>query len=257
MGGKALKRLIELTASATGVTARGIRLDAKAKRDARLLAAQTDSDIADIQAGIKEFREGNLCSIASKALALVENVEDPVVDPDWMIQWLDKAQDVSDDDMQTLWAKILAGEANTKGRFSKWALHAVSMMSKDDAENLARFASCQWEIERRRVVYWTEDVMRQTLQVNERQLELLGFIKFESSFASFTLKVSRRSGHVSYFGESFLMTVPESLDLVLGDASLTLLGEEIMSLCDAQPNRKYKELCLSKWKELGVDLAPR
>lgn len=254
ISGKPLKRLIELMASATGATARGIRLDAKAKGDARLIDAQTSSDVADIQAGIKEFREGNLCSIANKALPIIEDVKNAAVDPDWMIQWLDKAQDVSDDDMQTLWAKILAGEANTKGKFSKWALHTVSMMSKDDAVNLARFASCQWNFgrDKQTIIYWMNDEMRKTLQVNERQMELLGFVKFDS-LANFTLDVKSRSGSASYFGEQIVMTVSESLKLVIGNAYLTLLGEEIMSLCDAKPNQEYKKLCLSKWKELGVN----
>ncbi len=41
---------------------------------------------------------------------------------------------ISDEQMQALWAKILAGEANGPGRFSKKTVNIVASLDKSDAE---------------------------------------------------------------------------------------------------------------------------
>ena len=39
-------------------------------------------------------------------------------DPDWTARFFDYAQDISSEDMQRIWAKILAGEVESPGRTS-------------------------------------------------------------------------------------------------------------------------------------------
>ncbi len=49
---------------------------------------------------------------------------------------------ISDDEMQTLWAKVLAGEANSPGTYSKRTVNLLSDLDKKDAllfQSLCRF----------------------------------------------------------------------------------------------------------------------
>ncbi len=92
-------------------------------------------------------RELNLQQIA--AIAVEESLEDQNTeeslppDPDWFAQWRNRAQDVSNEDMQRLWARVLKGEVCKAGSFSIHTLEFLSRMSRRDAaliEKLAAFA---------------------------------------------------------------------------------------------------------------------
>ena len=55
-------------------------------------------------------------------------------DPDWTARFFDYAQDISSEDMQRIWAKILAGEVESPGRTSLRTLDTLRNMTKRDAE---------------------------------------------------------------------------------------------------------------------------
>ena len=55
-------------------------------------------------------------------------------DPDWTARFFDCVQDVSSEDMQKIWAKILAGEVESPGRTSLRTLDTLKNMTKRDAE---------------------------------------------------------------------------------------------------------------------------
>ena len=63
--------------------------------------------------------------------------EEPI-NKDWFSQWRNRAKDVSDEEMQRLWAKALAGEAQSKGSFSVHTLDFLSRMSREDAELIGK-----------------------------------------------------------------------------------------------------------------------
>ena len=55
-------------------------------------------------------------------------------DPDWTARFFDYIQDVSSEDMQKIWAKILAGEVESPGRTSLRTLDTLRNMTQIDAE---------------------------------------------------------------------------------------------------------------------------
>lgn len=77
-------------------------------------------------------------------LAMEEGAEDPSapddkpLDADWFAQWRNRAQDVSAEEMQRLWARVLKGEALRGNSYSIHTLDFLSRMSRADAELLAR-----------------------------------------------------------------------------------------------------------------------
>lgn len=255
--GNALIHATKTISDGSGWTARGTRLNASANREAALTKAQTRVDVTEIEKGLMEYREGNLEATLKKASPMLEDVENAKIeDGDWAIKWYEKASNTSDEEVQTWWAKILAGEAQAKGSFSKWALEAVSCMSKEDIEAFTTLGSCVWrfgpERNHQEVVYWKSSA--EIVPLQEYVLQRTGLATGFGSPLCGMLQVSFREAYIHYFAESHAMRFPESLQLERGTTvSLTLLGKELLTLCDAKPNEEYKRDCIAQWGKHGVE----
>lgn len=254
--GKALTRLVERISSSTGVTSRGIKRDADANRYKVLVEAQTEKEIEQIRAGLAEFQNGNLNAIFDKAIPLLDKAGGAKIDnAGWFADWISKAANTSDEDVQQWWAKILAGEAQSQGSFSKWALDAVACMSREDITAFTTLATCVWRFgpwpSSLTVVYW--DSSEKIIPLNERILERAGLATgFGSPLEGWT-NVEHRQAYVRYFEERHAMRFLDSLEAPTGKIiRLTMLGQELIHLCDAKPNDEYKMDCLVQWENRGV-----
>ena len=91
------------------------------------------------------IHQQNMESITAKALPqLNENADASQMNDDWLANFFDKCRIVSDDEMQTLWSRILAGEANTHGSYSKRTVNCLSEMDKAEAEMFRNFCAFCW-----------------------------------------------------------------------------------------------------------------
>ena len=81
-------------------------------------------------------RLANVASVVEDAADELGNKEVPdhEPDPDWTARFFDCVQDVSSEDMQKLWGKILAGEVESPGRTSIRTQDTLRNMTKKDAE---------------------------------------------------------------------------------------------------------------------------
>jgi hypothetical protein len=127
-----------------------IRRIAEAEADARMTAT-----VAELQAeslrrrtaqrwlAEEEDKQKNMEEIAAAAIPQIENGAKPEkIERDWLVNFFDKSRLTSDQEMQQLWAKILAGEANAPGKFSKRTINLMASLDKSDAEQfqaLCRF----------------------------------------------------------------------------------------------------------------------
>lgn len=68
------------------------------------------------------------------AEVLDDTVSDADVDPDWLTRWHAGAQDVTDEDVKLLWARALAGEVRSPGRYALRTLEFLRSVSKSEAE---------------------------------------------------------------------------------------------------------------------------
>jgi hypothetical protein len=83
-----------------------------------------------------------IIAMAEKEASSVPDVDvsDESVDPDWFTRWRANAEEVREDQMRCLWARILAGEVQRPGKFSLHTLDFMRRVSKEDAELIARLA---------------------------------------------------------------------------------------------------------------------
>lgn len=89
-------------------------------------------------------RQYNIENIADKAYDLLKDVKTEVkeeVSQDWIARFISSAQDVSDNIIQELWAKILAGEVKRPNSFSLKTLDILKNMSQLDAQLFSKVCS--------------------------------------------------------------------------------------------------------------------
>lgn len=118
-----------------------IRVIAKAQADADLMAAETAQRIAERITAQETRRQKNIDDItemAAQELSHKDAVSDIKVDVDWATRFINYAQDISEEEMKYIWAKVLAGEVETPGSFSLRTLDVLRNLSKDEAELFVR-----------------------------------------------------------------------------------------------------------------------
>ena len=128
--------------------------EARADRIRRVGAAETDIEIAELKeraayrfANEEMTKQLNMESITEKAIPHLNSDANPDgMENDWITNFFDKCRTVSDDDMQELWGRILAGEANTPNSFSRRTVNLVADLDKRDAELLTRLCAFGWMI---------------------------------------------------------------------------------------------------------------
>lgn len=129
---------------------------AKAKAEAAVTKAQNEIEITELhRRAANRFieeeaqRQKNMEDITTKALPQLNPEANPdSVENDWLVNFFDKSRIVSDDEMQGLWSRVLAGEANIPGTYSKRTVNFLSDLDKAEAELFAKL--CGFETVQRR-----------------------------------------------------------------------------------------------------------
>jgi uncharacterized protein DUF2806 len=250
-----------------------IRRKGQAKADTTVINAKAEADVAMIQlqgrlalldtqdrayTRVKrkeEKRQKNIeAVVAQSALSLPEAVSEEPVDEDWVTQFFNYCQDVGNEEMQSLWARLLAGEVAKPGSFSMRTLALVRVMSKEDANLFTRFCSMVWQTpEGMTPITPLEEYLRRHMVVSLDLLDLayldtLGLIRFDPHVMH-TLTVSNpRQSVWSYHGLSYILHCrglsyirrrPGKPDIQIGNAILTVAGKELAVIAGSTPNEKY------------------
>jgi hypothetical protein len=126
------------------------QMQAKAEHEAKLLKIRSQEERAAIWHEVQQCRRmRNIENVLNRASEDLKDspdaeVSDVKVDPDWTTRFLNHAQDVSDEEMQKLWARLLAGEVRKPGSYSLRTLNTVQAMTKEEGETFASICSALW-----------------------------------------------------------------------------------------------------------------
>ena len=92
--------------------------------------------------------QANIAGITLKARdevgANLSRLDD--VPQQWWTQWRDRAKLFNDDDMQLLFARVLAGEMDKRGSFSPVTINVLSEMNKGIATRFRALCSCVYKV---------------------------------------------------------------------------------------------------------------
>ncbi len=256
--------LIEKISEAVGgIAAPGqIKRVAKAEAEAAIIKAQSEIEITDqhlraVQRRIEEDarQQKNIEDITSKAIPhLNEDANPENMDDDWIANLFDKCRIVSDEEMQSLWARVLATEANTPGTLSKRTVNLLSDFDKSDAELFTKLCGFGWMIGN--IVPLVFDVQaniynRHGINFNKlSHLEVIGLIQLGAPTGFKRLGFPKR-GIVHYYGKSLLLEMPKDAnnELDIGNTLLTKIGQELAPICGSNPVEGFYEYVKEQWKE--------
>lgn len=82
----------------------------------------------------------NLVTIIKDAFSSKENRLPNDIDADWLLDFMDKAQNISNVEFQKIWSAILETEAEQPGKISKKLLQQLYLMNSNDAKNFINFS---------------------------------------------------------------------------------------------------------------------
>jgi hypothetical protein len=263
--------LVEKISDAIGGIARPWQIVrvAQAEAEAEKLRAATQVEITELQRrAMVRFiaeeakRQNNIEGITAKALPEVSPEASPEqMEDDWIANFFDKCRLISDEEMQTLWARILAGEANSPGRFSKRTVDLVSTLDKPDALLLGRLCSfgvslgqiCPLIYDPAHEIYTKQGINFESLS----HLESIGLIRF-AELAGYVRTGLGQKGNVPYFGTSIWIEFEqaENNTLQVGKVLLTQAGQQLAPISAAGPVDGFVDYIRAQWKGFGYKTEP-
>ena len=244
-----------------------IRRVAQAEADAEKIKALSKLEITELQRrGLQRLiaeeakKQDNIESIASKALPLLNDESNPQgVEDDWIVNFFDKCRLISDEEMQNLWAKVLAGEANAPGKYSRRTVNFLGSLDKTDAfyfTSLCGFAFVIGNIVP--LVFNIDDSIYNNNDINFttiKHLEDIGLLSFEySGLNMYTKERLPKRINIFYYGNALNLEFNKEEDnqLQIGRVILSQVGQELALICGSKPVPHFLDYVIKEWFSEGL-----
>ncbi|MBQ4849180.1 TIGR03899 family protein [Pseudoalteromonas sp. MMG012] len=204
-------------------------------------------------------RQLNIETIMGQALALCPDVTSRGrPDPDWLEHFIGLAEDIANQAMQKLWAKILVGETVSPGTFSIKSLQTLKLMTQREATALQKCAPLCGYLEKEDsylilIGYYKKPSFFDLLKKGNKEsinlskaglsfpniLTLMDIgLLYRKEIESSNLK-PETAFTLSFQGKKLILT-PKSNELVLSYYKLTQTGDELKKLITMPINKQYK-----------------
>lgn len=242
-----------------------IRRVAEAESEADKIRAVSQIEISELQhRAMQRFfieeakKQNNIESITSKALPMLnENSKPEEVEDDWITNFFDKCRLISNDEMQIVWSKILAGESNSPGNYSKRTIDLLASMDKYDADLFSRLCRFNFSLPGglTPLIYDVNNPFYNSNGIDfssVSHLESIGLVQF-SGIVDYLRKGLGQKGFVFYFNEKIWVEFPkpENNEIKLGKILLTKVGEQLASVCNPLPIEGFRNYVKEKWQGFG------
>jgi hypothetical protein len=260
---KPANTLIEKVSSAIGGVFEPwqIKRVAKAEAEAKLIKAKSEIEITDLhRRAMHRFveeeakRQENMEEITKKSIPHLKEESNPEnMEDDWVTNFFDKSRIISDEEMQGIWAQVLAGEANAPGSFSKRTVNLLGDLDKRDAELFQALCRYGWFFGRfTPLVFDSEEKIYNDLGINFgslSHLDSLGLIQF-NSVTGFSRHRLPKNFTVTYCGQPLSLTINQDNDnkISIGKALLTQAGQELARVISAPGVEGFYDYVKEEWK---------
>lgn len=255
--------LIEKISDAVGGIAKPwqIRRVAKAEADADKIRAVSNIEIDELQRrALQRFimeearKQRNIEEITAKALLRVVNEAQPEnIEDDWIANFFDRCRLISDEEMQTLWSKLLAGEANSPGTYSKRTVNLLGSLDKSDASLFQSLCGFCWSMGHMVPLIYdvsAEIYTRQGINFSAlKHLDEIGLLSFEP-LISYNLNNIPKRSVVYYYERPVYIEFDKENDneFRLGHVMLSKTGQELAPICDSGPVPGFYDFIFEYWE---------
>ncbi|VVH64718.1 hypothetical protein BSPLISOX_1221 [uncultured Gammaproteobacteria bacterium] len=255
-----------------------IKRVAKADAEASLIKANTEIEITDLhRRAMNRFieeeanKQENMEEITKKSISHLSEKSDPdKMDDDWVTNFFDKSRIISDNEMQNLWAQVLAGEANSPGTYSKRTVNFLSSLDKKDAElfqTLCRYCWFVGNLTPLPLVFNVENEIYNKNGINFKSLihlKNIGLINFDIDIELINVEAPGANirhrqkfdiglinkNAVSYYGQPLALTMKNETNdrLDIGQVSFTQIGIELVKISQSPRVPGFYEYVKEQWK---------
>ncbi|MCK4784845.1 MAG: DUF2806 domain-containing protein [Desulfobacteraceae bacterium] len=242
-----------------------IRRVAKAEADAEKIKALAEIETDELRrralvrfVGEETKKQSNMESITGKATCLLnEDAEPQHMDNDWISNFFDNCRLISNEEMQTLWAKVLAGEANSPGKYSKRTVNFLSAIDKADATMFTALCRFVWFIgDYVPLIFNESDDIYQKYGISFNSLmhlDEVGFINFQH-ITGFKKAGLEKRGIVLYYKKPVCLEFDKERDneLNIGRVILTKVGQELASIAESEPIPEFVNYVVGVWQKKSI-----
>lgn len=239
-----LAKLAEIVGGWIGLNARAIEQNAEAEayatvrkvdaeNAATLIRLQGEEQVAEYLLAREKRKLQNVQSVVSLTQGQFvegEKVSDDPVNPDWLNRFFTIVEDVSDAEMQKLWAQILAGEIKRPKAYSLRTLEVLRNMTKEEADLFVKATS--YMINNDSII----NEINCSLSVEELLiLSDIGLVNNEILTITYAINKQSSLSHIKidkHFGVGIYNPDVPIIRLELSVRSLTIVGKELVKLID-------------------------
>lgn len=160
------------------------------------------------------------------------------IEDDWLSDFFQKARNISDQEMSGMWSRVLAGEANNPGAFSKRTVATLYEMSKFDAHLFSRIAQYTLSLHGHPFVFHNDPPKGCPTFLEMQHLDAIGLIQF-NSLSGYTNK--GRLGEIGLVFPNGTIVARkttggnESVQLNVGSILYTETGLQLNRIARAKP----------------------
>ncbi len=199
-------------------------------------------------------------AVAEAAVELRNETSFPEERPnqDWVARYIESASQVTDQTMQELWGRILAGEIRKPGTFSLRTLHVVSNISQVEAKLFEAFG--------KHAVLWKwfgfipvveNDEFLRTARVGTGTVRILADCGLTAETpASINLILPHEEYGAFYYGQNRVIYVRQKSPPVrVTDNCWTLMsaGLELLKLIEREGNPRNMQLLMDLFRRSGLE----
>ncbi len=239
---------------------------AQAQAEADKIKVKTEIEIEEIRRRSKEriahedeIFQRNLESVFQKSMPLISSINDSEkLTDDWLLYFFNKAKFACDEDMKIIWSKILAGEANNHGSFSKKTLSIIEVLSKDDAQLFTDICKFNFYIGTKPTIFIKElpKPIFNKYGINFSSLKYLShfdLFEFDDSAGFSKLNLPKQFS-IRYFNKTIYLEMINEKDniLVYGDIFLLSSGVELTRICGATYDEEILNYTIEMLKKDGI-----
>ncbi len=245
-----------------------IRRVARAEADVDQIKALSKIETTELeQRALQRFmyeeakKQSNIESITGQSLPqLNEGAKPEEIEEDWITNFFNKCRLVSDEEMQKIWARILAGEANAPGKFSKRTVNFMESLDKQDALFFTKLCAFNWTLfssihpliyDSNAEIYSKNGITFDIL----KHLDAIGLISLES-VSGYQLQGLPQTEVAVYNNATYTLKFPKEKDnnLMIGEVLLTNIGRELASICVPETVAGFDEYIIEEWKKKGIEI---
>ena len=255
--------LIERVSEAVGGIFKPFQIKRVAEADAQAARIHAESEIKITELHQRAMhrlvneearKQENMEAITKMALPLLGGKSQPQnLEADWITNFFDKCRIVSDIEMQQLWAKVLAGEANAPGRYSKRTINFLGSLGKEEANLFMTLCRFGWTIgdsfcplvwDYQNELYTQNGINFSVLL----HLESIGLITF-NHIITFAQEKLPKQVISDYNGQWINLTFQNGISntLDIGHVLLTSIGAQIALIANPSPVDGFFDYVLTKW----------